>query len=433
MKKFIHTVSAFQFFHLARYTTLVLTGIVFAKSAITQDDIGEYETFIFIAGAVSFFWLNGLLKALLPLSTEDRGSGTCLFSAFVLISAFSILASLLLYSLHPFFSEYLLNGKPIPGMFLLIVYIALGVPAGLTEYFYLIKKKNKALIIYALIAFSLQFFMVVIPVISGHSIRFAMAGLVISSLLRYIWLWVVLVRNDEIHFSFSFVRTHIKLGAPLVAATFLSGSAQFVDGFIVTSRYDESVFAIFRYGARELPLATLLANALSNALLPDFGKKGNIKVNLDILKKNVLKLMHFLFPLTAILLMISYPLFPVLFNPKFSESATIFNIYLLLIISRLLMPQTILTGLKYTRIIMYASFFELVINISLSLLLVRFLGIAGVAYATVFAYLFEKVYLTIIVRRKLKIRISEYHPVRYYIFYSILVVCVFIIVTCIFS
>ena len=315
-------------------------------------------------------------------------------------------------------------------MFLLIIYIAFGVPAGLTEYFYLIKKKNKVLIIYALISFSVQFFMVVIPVVLRQSIKLAMAGMVISSLMRYVWLWVILVRNNEIRFSFSFVRIHIKLGAPLVVAAFLSGSAQFVDGFIITSRYDESVFAVFRYGARELPLVTLLANALSNALLPDFGRKENLKVNLDILKRNVLKLMHLLFPLTVILLLISYPLFPILFNPEFSESATIFNIYLLLIISRLLMPQTILTGLKYTGPIMYASFFELVINIAMSLFLVGLLGIAGVAYATVFAYLFEKVYLAIIVRRKLNIRISEYHPVRYYIFYSILVVCVFIIVTC---
>ncbi len=431
MKKYIHTVSAFQFFHIARYTTLVLTSVVFAKSAITQDAIGEYETFIFLAGAISFFWLNGLLKALLPLSSEDSGSGTCLFSAFILISAFSILASLFLYSFYPLFSEILLNGKNIPELFLLIVYIVFGVPAGLTEYFYLIKKKSNALIIYAIISFSVQFFLVVIPVVLRHSVKLAMTGLVISSLFRYIWLWVVLIKNNEIHFSFSFFKTHIKLGAPLIAATFLSGSAQFIDGFIVTSRYDESIFAVFRYGARELPLATLLANALSNALLPDFGRKENLKANLEVLKRNVLKLMHLLFPLSAILLMISYPLFPIIFNPEFSESATIFNIYLLLIISRLLMPQTILTGLKYTRTIMYASFFELVINISLSLFLVGIFGIVGVAYATVLAYLSEKVYLIIILRRKLNIRISEYHPVRYYIFYSIIVVFVFIIVTCI--
>jgi O-antigen/teichoic acid export membrane protein len=85
----------------------------------------------------------------------------------------------------------------------------------------------------------------------------------------------------------------------LILATFLSGSAQFVDGFIVTSYFDEETFAVFRYGARELPLAMLLANALSNAMLPDFAQRENLTQNLRQLKENVSRLMHFLFPLTA--------------------------------------------------------------------------------------------------------------------------------------
>jgi len=432
VKKYLHTISAFQFFYLVRYSSLILTGIVFAKSGISQSAIGEYETFTFLAGAVSFFWLNGLLKALLPLSADRQGTGESVFSAFILISFFSVLAALFILLLQPFFLKVLLSGKEIPEISLLLAYIIFGIPAGLAEYYYLIKKKDKALFIYAIVSFSVQFLMVVLPVILWHSVSYALAGLVISSLLRYFWLWMMLVRNNEIHFSFSFVKSHLRLGSPLVAAAFLSGSAQFVDGFIITSRYDESVFAIFRYGARELPLATLLANALSTAVLPDFVNRENLHVNLKELKMNILRLTHFLFPLTAVLLILSYPLFPVLFNPKFSESASIFNIYLLLVTSRLLMPQTILTGLKYTRSIMFASFSELIINVALSLLFVDLWGIEGVAYATVIAYLSEKIYLVLVVRRKLGIRLSEYHPVGYFILYSVIIICVFIVAELIF-
>jgi hypothetical protein len=49
-----------------------------ARSALSQKAIGEYETFVFLAGAVSYFWLNGLLKALLPLSAEQGKSRSCL-------------------------------------------------------------------------------------------------------------------------------------------------------------------------------------------------------------------------------------------------------------------------------------------------------------------------------------------------------------------
>ncbi len=426
MKRYINTISAFQFYQLVKYATLILIGVVFTKTALTQNSIGEYETFVFIAGAVSFFWLNGLLKALLPLSAQKDKSN--IFSAFVVIQLFSLIAALLLFLLQPLFSGFLLNNKEIPEIGLLLLFLVFGIPAYLVEYFYLIKKQNSAIIIYATISFLIQFVLVVLPPVLGYGITIALKGLVISSVLRWLWLWVLLISNSEIHFSLAFVKEHLKLGGPLVAATFLSGSAQFVDGFIVTSKFNDETFAVFRYGARELPLAMLLANALSNALLSDFAIKENLKQNLAKLKSSVSKLMHFLFPVTAVLLLISHSAFPVIFNAQFAGSATIFNVYLLLIISRLLMPQTILNGLKITKPIMYAALFELVINVALSLILVQFLGIAGIAIATFVAYLFEKIYLAIIVKSKLNIAIADYIPVNIYTLYSVGTVVIFIFV-----
>jgi len=103
-KKGINSVSAFQAYQFIRYGTLGITGIVFAKTTLTQQAIGEYETFIFLAGAVSFFWLNGLLKALLPLSNDEDYSRSAIFSSFVLISVFSLFSGIVLYLAHPFFS-----------------------------------------------------------------------------------------------------------------------------------------------------------------------------------------------------------------------------------------------------------------------------------------------------------------------------------------
>lgn len=430
VKKYLNSISAFQFYQLVRYATLILIGVVFTKTALTQSEIGEYETFVFLAGAISFFWLNGLLKALLPLSTEKDKSN--IFSAFIVIQFLSLLAAFLLFLLQPLFSGYLLNGKEIPELWMLLTFIVFGVPATLVEYFYLIKKQNSALIIYASISFFVQLILVVMPAILGYGIAVALKGLVVSSILRYIWFWIVLVSNSEIHFSGAFIKEHLKLGGPLVAATFLSGSAQFIDGFIVTSKFDENTFAVFRYGARELPLAMLLANALSNAMLSEFGNKEQLKQNLQKLKKSISRLMHFLFPVTAILLLISHPVFPILFNPKFAESATIFNIYLLLVISRLLMPQTLLNGLKISKPIMTAALLELLLNVSLSLILVQFFGIAGVAYATFIAYLFEKIYLSIVVKRKLNVQLKEYLPINFYLLYSALTMAIFIFAETIF-
>jgi O-antigen/teichoic acid export membrane protein len=290
VKNKLNSISAFQFYQVVRYATLILIGVVFTKTAITQTEIGEYETFVFIASAVSYFWLNGLQKALLPVSVTNKDTKSHIFSAFLVLQLFSILAAVFLILMQPVFSKFLLNGKNIPEIGLLLVFIVFGVPANLIEYYYIIKKQNVAIVVYSVISFSVQLILVTLPVIMDHGISMALKGLVLSSVLRYVWLLIILISNREIHYSNSFVKEHLKLGGPLILATFLSGSAQFVDGFIVTSYFDEGTFAVFRYGARELPLAMLLANALSTAMLPDFAIENQLRLNLQKLKQSVTRL-----------------------------------------------------------------------------------------------------------------------------------------------
>jgi Na+-driven multidrug efflux pump len=128
------------------------------------------------------------------------------------------------------------------------------------------------------------------------------------------------------------------------------------------------------------------------------------------------------------LLLLSHVLFPVLFDARFEQSASIFNIYLLLVTSRLLFPQTLLIGLKQTSVIAFASFLELILNVSLSLWFVVLWGIEGIAYATVLAYLFEKVFLVAITKRRLNISVTKYQDISRHLIYSLLLFAVFYLV-----
>ena len=137
--------------------------------------------------------------------------------------------------------------------------------------------------------------------------------------------------------------------------------------------------------------------------------------------------MHIIFPLTVLVMATSHLFYPVLFNAEFAESATIFNIYLLLVTSRFLFPQVILIGMERTRSIIMASSVELLLNISLSLILVRFWGLPGIAFATVVAYALEKVMLAISVKRHLGIGVREYVPGIILMRYSAALLIVFVV------
>lgn len=426
----ITRISALQLFQLIRFSTLILIGIVFTKSRLATSEIGQYETFLFIAGAVSFFWLNGLIQGFLPSTGDEPVSrkSSVLFNVFYLLVGFSGLSALFILLFEQSISGFLLKGSEVPFLNYLLVYLLIASPASLVEYIYLIKNQGRLMLFYGVISYFLMFVLVVLPPVFGYDIEYSLAGLVLSSVFRLVWLLVLLFRNSGPAVNPEFVRKHLKSSAPLVFSMFLSGSAQYIDGFIITSYFDDATFAVFRYGAREFPLVILLANAFSSSMLPGFNDRTLLRQNLEKIKQNSQKLGAWLFPLSGVLMFLSHWAFPLVFNVGFSGSATIFNIYLLLIVSRLLFPQTILIGLQKNKPILWASFLEIIVNVSLSLWFVQLWGIAGVAWGTVCAYLVEKILLIVFVKKTTGMGVSVYLNVRQHLLYSLLLSAVFAVI-----
>lgn len=425
----IDNVKSLQLFQLIKYGSLVLIGILFSKSAFGKENIGHYETFLLIAGVFTFFWVNGFLKVMLPVSSEktEIEKKVLVYNTFLLLTGLSLISAVLMLILNQPFSNLLLNGNQVPAPTLLALYILFNSPALMIEYIYLINHRSKSILLYALITFTLQIAAVGLPPFFGHGLTTVLYCLLFIAILRFAWLIVVLLKYSKREFRASLVIDYLKLGTPLVVSTLLSSSARYIDGFIITSQFSPEDLAVFQYGARELPIALLLANSLSMASLSRFAKK-DIASPLAEFRSEVYRLNWLLFPVSILLMLSSHWFYPVVFNAEFEGSATIFNIYLLLVISRLLFPQTLLTAKKMNNVIVRASFFEIVINIGLSLLLAQIFGIKGVAYATFVAYLFEKIYLMIACRRTLKIRINQYQPLNIYLIMSALLIVSFVVV-----
>lgn len=425
----LSNVNAIQFFQLIRYGTLLLIGILLSKSGLGKTAIGHYETFLLIAGAFTFFWVNGFLKVLLPSASQKNGEQKAIFifNAFILLLAFSFVAALLVFTLKQPVTSLLLNGNEVPLPVLLAIYIFLNSPTMLTEYIYLLHHKPKQIIVYALITFGLQLLAVGLPPFLGYGLKTMLSGLLVISMLRLFWLIFVLKKYALFKTDWPMLKEYLVLGSPLVLSTLLSSSARYIDGFIITAQFSPDDLAVFQYGARELPLSMLLANSLGMAMLPKLSQK-NLASPLAEFRSEIDRLLWLLFPVSILLILTSHWFFPLVFNPQFSASASIFNIYLLLIISRLLFPQTLLMAQKMNRVIVKASLFEIIINVSLSIILARSIGIVGVAYATVIAYIFEKVYLVLVCKRSLNIALNKYLPIQRYLIMSTLLILAFIFV-----
>ncbi|MGM0650299.1 MAG: polysaccharide biosynthesis C-terminal domain-containing protein, partial [Bacteroidota bacterium] len=425
--KYINNITGLQFFQLFRFGILLLISIVFSKSRLSQGEIGIYETFLLIAGGVSFFWISGLIQALMPLFKSNIRFGSksqhtpVLFNAAMLLLVMSTLAGMLVYFADDFLADLLsLHTSSVPYLKILIAYIILSGPNNMIEYIFLLKNQSKKIILYAVVSLTLQLVFVTTPVLLGYDLGYGLYGLLAVNLLKFFLLIYLLYRYSKFEISFLYIKEHLVLAAPLILSVLLSGSASYFDGFLVSYHFSEAKFAIFRYGARELPFVVLLANAFSNAMIPEFTNASERFRAMLYMRDQSKKLMLYLYPVTILFLLTSKWLYPVVFNPDFIESAAVFNVYLLLILSRLLFPQTILVGWKKTKAIMFSSLLEMIINISISIILIKSMGIIGVAYATVIAYMIQKLVLIAYLWVRKNIPPGQYIPVKTWALWSII-------------
>lgn len=437
--KIIDNISGLQSFQLMRFFIFLVVSVVFTKSHLTRAEIGSWEMFLFIAGLMSFFWVTGIIQSLLPLYHRNRtfrrfgepveGKSPEIFNAFLLLSFFSLLFFALGQVLKGSFSVFHFTGNT-PYLNLLLIYLVSSNPVCLIEYIYLLNNRAYRIFQYGLYTFSAQLIMIITPVLLGKDIIWSIYGLLVITAVRWVWLIILLRRYTVMKVSWEFMKEHLYLGLPLIITSLISGSGQYTDGIIISAYYhDPAWFAWFRYGAKEFPLVLMLASGLSNAMLPEFSTKSRMKEAMEKIKLKSKRLMHLLFPATMFIMLITRWFYPRLFNPDFQKSADVFLVYTLLIIPRLVFPQTIIVGRKKTRVTLIAAIVEISINIPLSLLMLKWgYNIVGVALATFIVYVIEKAFLIFWLWFKMKIKPSEYIPLRVYSIYCVLISILFILI-----
>ena len=412
-------VRALQFFQVLRFATFFLTGILFTKLGLSTYEIGIYEALLFLGSVLSFFWLSGLTQSLLA-NYQPKEKSKEFFNAFLVLSGISVLVFIAFRLLITPYSFMANNPEVLYFYGTFSFYLLFIGPSFLAEYILLLKEKSKGLALYGIVAFGIQLAAVATPIALGYGLEEAMLGLVLSSIVRFIFTIGLLIKYAEFKLDSNFIQQFLITAGPLMAATLLSGSAEYLDGFIVSKYFNERTFAVYRYGAKEFPLVLLLANAFSNGMVPKVAQLG-VAEAVKTIKAESLKLMHLFFPISIGFMLVSEWIYPRLFNADFAESAAVFNVYLLLVVSRLVFPQTLLIGLKKTKTIMLVAGLELSINFGLSILFVHQFGLVGIAFATVIASILDKLVLMFWLRSSQGVSPTSYWPWKWHLGYSLVI------------
>jgi len=434
--------TALQLFQLARYSTYVLIGIFLVKMNVSQAQIAWYETFIMISGMAGYFWIGGIINTVIVEHSKayEESKSKIYFSAFILLLFCGLLAATFILLLSWWNVEPLGTFKPIS---LLTLFVFINGAGYLAEYILFIEKKTPQLILLAFINSSLLITAVLISIFthfeSNHPVNFIAAfrefndsfpntilfNFCVVASIKVIVLLILIKQYASFDFDLQLTKNLAKVALPIAATLVISGSSEYIDGMIVNRKFSPSAFTVFRYGAKELPVLLIIANTFSSTML------GIVAANLTNgaiqIRERSLRLMHMFFPATFLLMLFSPFIFTEVFSSGFIFSALIFNFYLLLIIPRLVFPQTILTGLGQTQFPLISSILEAAINVTASIYLCSKMGIMGVAAGTFIAFSADKIFLSSVLHFRYKMSPKAYIPLNWYLFYSVLTVACFVV------
>lgn len=426
-KSATYNVTALQLFQVLRFSAFMLLSIAFAKLGFSTAAIGSFEQFIFYSGLASFFWLHGLVSVLLVQFTKqptDEAREAFFQNILAVANVCSLCMALLAFGLVFLFHERIAAELEDVLLFA-IFFFSINTPTYLMEYYWYLNKHHRWLLLYGMANFAGILLLGALPAYFYGNIQYAMLGLLGFAFARLLLLLSVL------RWPFGALRhldlpqmKQIVLGAlPFTGTILVAGSTEFTDSFIIQSFFSVGDFAMYRYGARELPLVLLITSTFSNAMIPIISTK--LHEGAAELRHRSSRMMHLFFPLSIVAMLISHWVFPLVFNPQFAASAGVFNVYLLLAIPRLLFPHTLLAASGYSAWLFKSSVAEVVVNVACSLLLLPFFGLTGVAMGTVIAFVFDKVFCAVVLYQKTGIRLQEYTPVKTHLAYSLLLLTAF--------
>lgn len=424
--KFADPVYTFQYYQVFRYLVSILVSVIMVRSGLQKTDLGYYEMWIFIVASLTFFWSAGIKNALLSFYPKsDQKLGNELISTiFWILFGLGLLFGGILYFFPHFIIPLFIKQDILPFTHWIAIYLVLSVPILLVENVLYLNRLSGQLVNYthwSQGSFLLLFLMVAVFDPALISYIYTLLIIAFSRFLYLIW-W--LYRNGSLVYNSKQAKVFLVFSIPLIFNMLLGSIMDFIDGWFVVRYYEAAYFPVFRYGARELPFSTLLFSSLSAAMIPVLIKDGFDSADV---RRRVNRLMHVLFPVSIVGMLVSPILFPWVYSSAFRESAFIFNIYLLILSSRVLMPQTYNFALHQHKIIIWSGIVEIIVNIGLSYWWMKLWGVYGLAFATVVAYFVQKVILICFNFWKNDIPVSRYIDIRYYLLYCVLLFVTFFI------
>lgn len=208
--------------------------------------------------------------------------------------------------------------------------------------------------------------------------------------------------------------SQLKYAVPLGLASIIGTVSKLLDKMIVSSMCSPEQFAVYVNGAIEIPLVGVLTGSVMAILIPDLVKmyKAAQYDELRVLwHRAMVKCSLMILPVMVFLLAMAPEVIRLLFSDRYVESVHPFRVYLLALPVRITHFGAIFMAARRNKLIVYRAMTGLILNLFLSIILIKVFGSIGAAVSTVLiVYLWAVPYNLIFISRILKMNIRTAIP-----------------------
>lgn len=402
-------------FYAITQTTNLGVSIVLAHQLRNLVEISYFEQAGLITYLFSFFWLSGLIQAFqtkhIPLQSGQ------FFTFYILLFGLAIGFMLGVQLFQKGIGGLMFNQVRIPYLQLYALFMVLSIPLHVVTLWFFHQSDALGQWLFSLAYNLSRLLAFLIPLFLDQSLTMCLSVLCFITFIWHLWMLFLLWRKNDWIWHGAFAKEVLSVTVALSAYAFLGSLIHLIPALIINVHLNQQdKFAIYRYGAKEIPLLSGILTSLTVAYLPSLKK--NVVDGLIALKRGTTLLHHIIFPGIIVIIWLTPFLFKLLFGPIFLPAGLIFIILTLTTTYRLIFSQTVLMALNKNKLLLVSILGELAINFVTSLILVQHLGLAGIAAGTLAGYFFEKLFMVIYLRRFHEILLKDYYPVKLGLIYN---------------
>ncbi len=403
---------------LSRYAAIVmaLAAAMVLTRLLDEEVYGAYRKVWLLYGVLGPAFVN-TLAGTLYYRAKTGARDTVLSVNLALGLSYGVLTALIGGLFAGFWASQLNITELETAFRYFALYMGLSVFAGIAEPLFVSIRRKKWLVGYSITYNIVEFFLIVVPFYLGMDIPTVFLIMSAGPAIRVLLLVILALRHIDALPSrpvfWAELSQSMAYGKGIFLLTIAAVAAVQVDKWVIGIFFeDDARYAVYEIGAKKIPFITALTAAVGASIVSEYADKlraGAFAGAQDELRKVSSRLSLLLIPAVVVLFVFAEEVLFVLFG-GYRDSAPVFRIYLLTVLTQLFFPHSILLGLGRSDITARYSVVEFGFNLVLSILLVSWIGLAGPAWATMLAHVLYIVLLFMYCKKQYDMSPSRIMP-----------------------